>query len=194
MSSSSVGLKASPQTQDLVIRLIVGGAVAFIVWKLLGRVFSGLTDAVARPFGYGLTAEEQSLVDSRLDPGPLNVAMYGRQDFNGTFADAPQADRQWVQQSAGYLQDIANAIADAPGYVNDNEAGLLDAIGRVPSLYALLWVNKRLLGSPNVRTLGVFSPDMPPPNIGRYMDAFLEPRDWLRVMQYVSTLPKYLNA
>lgn len=185
MSSNSAPA-VSPATKDLAFRIGMAILVAAFVFGVVKRLFA----SVASLWGGGLTDAQKRAIAKRFDPGPLNTALYDRTDPSGMFTDATHDQRAALQAEVPYLEGIAQAIADAPGFFQDNEAGLFDALSRIRSQYELLWVN-RLFNGTNWRTLGVFSPDMSAPSIGAYMDAFLQDADWLKAMEHLNNLPKY---
>ncbi len=187
MPSNTPAVRLSTGTQDLIAKVLLGLALAGIVWLVVKRLFR----AIPSLWGEGLTDAEARLVDSRFTVGPGNTALYRRQDVNGYFTDATPEQRQRVQDDIPRLRATAQRIADAPGLINDDERAVVNAFLSIPSLFDLLWMN-RLFGGLNVPTLNTFPPELGAPEVGVYVDAFAQPADWLAIMQHLSRLPKYL--
>jgi hypothetical protein len=173
--------------KSLLVKVGVGIALFFLAKKVLGDLLSGLGNAVARPWGYGLTDAEQETVDHRFDVGVL----FRPFDPDGEFADAPFHERQWVQQHGRELGELARTVADAPGYLNDDEEAVVRVFRALDSRYRVMWL-ARVFPAHYTRTLGIFGPDENP-TLGEYLDAFLQPREWLPILDRIEKLPKYTS-
>lgn len=186
--SSAIAVK-DPANRALAERIIILALLAGVLFIVLKRALSG----IASLWGGGLTDAEQRMVNARTT-GVTGTALYDRFDSPGIFADHATKgphDATVVGEKKALLEHVANEVAKSPGFFNDDEERVFTAIARIPSLYDLMWVNRFFLNDPDVRTLNQFDT---PPQIGEYLDAFLQPKDWSRVMSILSKLPKYASA
>lgn len=108
------------------------------------------------------------------------------------YNDAPAADRQSVQNRLPVLTGYAKKIADAPGFVNDNEQAVVSVFKLLRSRYELFWMAKLFQSGPPVPSLGVFE-GPGNPNLGEFLDAFLDGSDWDQVVDLIADLPKYTS-
>lgn len=106
------------------------------------------------------------------------------------FTDATDAQRQAVQDRMDVLRRSADAIAEAPGLLSDNEGAALAALFAMRSRFELLWLNRRFVGT-DWRSLGVFDDPTQTPQLGAYLDRFLSTGDWIDVLNWYERLPKY---
>ena len=106
------------------------------------------------------------------------------------YEDATAQQRSAVQANLHNIEAAAQAIADAPGLLSDNDAAALRALYGIRSRYELLWLNRMFAGS-RYRMLGVFDPEGPAPQVGEYMDAFLSSETWNAAVEHLENLPKY---
>jgi hypothetical protein len=105
------------------------------------------------------------------------------------YFDATIPQRAAVQMRLEALKAIAQEVADAPGFLGDDENRLFAALSRLRSRYEVLWMSKVFVGV-DWRTLNVFSITKLP-NAGTYMNVFLSNREWEQVVNMLAPLPKY---
>ena len=175
----------------MIAKVILGLALAGIVWAVLKRVFSGLFSGIGSLWGGGLTDEQEQLVASRKAPGLIRTVLYDRSDVEA-FADASDADNAAIGERLGHLSALATAIHDAPGFLNDNEDVLVAAFNDLRSKYEAFWLNRLFVATPvDAFMLANFPPALGVPELGTFVDAFAQPADWLTIIQHLSRLPKY---
>lgn len=172
--------------KSLLVKVAIGVALFFLAKRVLSDLFKGIRTAVARPFGYGLSEVEQERYDNRF------ATMELFDPYGPGYENAPDHERQWVQQNwSAVLRPLDDAISDAPGFINDDEQAVMRVFRQVDSRFRVMWMGRLFSGSYH-RTLGVFGPDEIP-SLGEYLNAFLQPGEWIPVLDYIENLPQYTN-
>ena len=86
---------------------------------------------------------------------------------------------------------IRRDIADAPNYFNDDEQRAVRALLSVRSRFELAYIACFWRGTPGIQSLGKFNLAERTPGVGEYLDAFLWPVHWRRVMAHINALPTF---
>lgn len=98
-------------------------------------------------------------------------------------ADATPAQMDRLRARIPEISRMAVELLDAPGTFNDNEDAVYSVFRQLRSKYELLWLNKTF-------SYGFDNPSSAP-QLGAFLDGFMNDSEWTPVVRAVEQLPAH---